>query len=281
MFTNNLKPLFILLFLISFSFVMQAQASDSKSIFNDWYKKYDINSTQKSSDLLVTIGKSFLDVPYVANTLDKDTIETLVVNWDELDCTTFVENCIALTFALKEFDQALFENYTSILQNLRYKSGVINGYASRNHYMTSWITNNQKYFTNMSPNLGGVRDHKVINFMSNHVSSYPILSGDTSQIKYIQATEQEIYKDGDYTYISKSRIKNVLPQLQNGDIVVFATSIGGLDYSHIGIVVKENSTVQLLHASSKYKKVVIDPKPLDQYCQDSKSNVGITILRLK
>lgn len=258
-----------------------AQQTKDVEHFNDFVKLYQENNKIDSGDLLVKVGKVFLGTPYVANTLDQDSIEKLVVNLDELDCTTFIENCIALTYTLMHFDNPTYNDFVFTLQDLRYKDGTIDGYASRNHYMTSWIVNNQKYVKNISLALQGKNDPKQLDFMSNHVSAYPMLVKDSTQIALIKNTERELSTEGVYNYIPKTKISEILPQLYNGDIVVFATSIKGLDYSHIGMIIKDNNSTKLLHASSKYKKVIIDPKSLEQYCQDNKSCVGITVLRLK
>lgn len=267
--------------LLLFSGSICAQQTKDVEHFNDFVKLYQENSPIDSRDMLIEVGKSFLGTPYVANTLDKGDIEKLVVNLDELDCTTFIENCIALTYALMHFDNPTYSDFTSTLQDLRYQDGTIDGYASRNHYMTSWIVNNQKYVENISLALQGKNDPKQLDLMSNHVSAYPMLVKDTTQIALIKNTERELSTEGGYNYIPKTKISEILPQLRNGDIVVFATSIKGLDYSHIGMIIKDDNNTQLLHASSKYKKVIIDPKSLEQYCQDNKSCVGITVLRLK
>jgi len=45
---------------------------------------------------VVAIGKSFLGTPYVAKTLEIGETEALVINFQGLDCTTFIENVLAL-----------------------------------------------------------------------------------------------------------------------------------------------------------------------------------------
>ncbi len=47
-------------------------------------------SAQGGKDMLSN-GIKYLDVPYVAHTLEADGPEELVINCDEVDCTTLVE----------------------------------------------------------------------------------------------------------------------------------------------------------------------------------------------
>ena len=45
---------------------------------------------------------SMLDVPYVANVLEKNDVEELVLNTDELDCTTLVDCLISFCTGMKD-----------------------------------------------------------------------------------------------------------------------------------------------------------------------------------
>lgn len=48
---------------------------------------------------MLKYGLSFLKTPYVAHTLEVNDEEKLVVNFDEVDCTTFVEYVLALSLS--------------------------------------------------------------------------------------------------------------------------------------------------------------------------------------
>ena len=74
---------------------------------------------------MLRIGKSYLGTKYVANTLDQDGEESLVIRTDAVDCLTFVEYTLA---------QALGSSFADNLQKIRYRDGIINGYPSRLHY---------------------------------------------------------------------------------------------------------------------------------------------------
>ena len=66
---------------------------------------------QDSGDML-RIGKSYLGTKYVANTLDRDGEEELVIRTDAVDCLTFVEYTLA---------QAISPSFTENLQKIRYR----------------------------------------------------------------------------------------------------------------------------------------------------------------
>ena len=48
------------------------------------------------------IGKEFLGTPYVSGTLEGGDTETLTINLDEMDCTTYVETVMALAYTIGE-----------------------------------------------------------------------------------------------------------------------------------------------------------------------------------
>jgi hypothetical protein len=57
-------------------------------------------STKFPGKLMLDIGKFFLGTPYVAGILETKKAEHLVVNLREHDCVTFVENVVALVWAI-------------------------------------------------------------------------------------------------------------------------------------------------------------------------------------
>ena len=71
------------------------QKNDPDSIL--FLEKQKIAPAEKSSPLrTLAIARSFLGTPYVKGCLDRHATESLTVNLRELDCWTFVENCIAI-----------------------------------------------------------------------------------------------------------------------------------------------------------------------------------------
>ena len=52
------------------------------------------------TELIVAVGRNFLDAPYEAETLEKEGTEELVVNLRAFDCVTFVESAAGRVLAL-------------------------------------------------------------------------------------------------------------------------------------------------------------------------------------
>ena len=83
------------------------------------------------SELVIKIAKHFLGTPYVSGTLEQEP-ERLTVNTRETDCILFVEMCLAMSLTAKD-PEPTFEKYVDNLRKLRYRDGVVDGYASRIH----------------------------------------------------------------------------------------------------------------------------------------------------
>ena len=251
------------------------------NILQQYATKYTKHAESPTNELLVLTGKYFLGKPYTAATLEQEGEEQLVVNLREFDCTTFVETCLALSYALQSDDTESIENYMDILKDIRYRNGVIDGYASRLHYPSDWLYENSDRLENITLRLGGKVVDKPLTFMSLHSRLYSHLKENKENQEKIRQVEQAINSRKNYTLLPVSKIQQAEKKIRTGDIIIFGANVPGLDYSHIGIAFWENNILKLLHASSARKKVVVDSKSLVQYCTASKTCTGITVLRIK
>lgn len=55
----------------------------------------------QESSLVLSNGLGFVDTPYKAGTLEVDDTEDLIINCDEVDCTTFVEYALAMLLSAR------------------------------------------------------------------------------------------------------------------------------------------------------------------------------------
>ncbi|TVZ16313.1 N-acetylmuramoyl-L-alanine amidase-like domain-containing protein [Maribacter sp. MAR_2009_72] len=228
---------------------------------------------------MVSVGITFMKTPYVAKTLEIGDTETLVVNLQGLDCTTFVENVLAFSMLLKQQENS-FEAYLKNLETIRYKNGALDGYASRLHYFSEWIANNAEkgLIKDITGEIGGEEITKNINFMSTHRDLYPFLADDTNFSK-IKDSENFLNNQA-ICVLAQDKIAENEHLIQSGDIIAFATSINGLDVTHTGIATREtDGRIHLLHASTGTMQVEISKKPLSDYVKGIKNNTGIMVAR--
>ena len=249
------------------------EAFEDKIIEIDGLLEKDLGQT------IVAVGKTFIGTPYVAKTLEIGETETLVVNLHGLDCTTFVENVLAFSLLLKE-EKTDFDSFTNKLKTIRYKDGRLDGYASRLHYFSEWIANNEKkgLIQDITAVIGGREITKKINFMSGHRDLYPFLKDDTNFEK-IKASENFL-NDQAICILPQEEIEANEPMIQSGDIIALTTSIKGLDITHTGIATMEaDGRIHLLHASSS-GEVKVSELPLVDYLKKISKNTGIMVARV-
>ena len=245
----------------------------------------DAQKLPKDSNLMLHFGKQFLNIPYVAHTLDRDLKEEkLVVNTRELDCTTFVENVLALTLCAQR-GETKFGDFEIQLQKIRYRNGKVE-YTRRLHYFTSWIEDNMRmgYVTKVESEYKPFTavQHLNINYMSTHAKDYAMLAAHPEWLNGIKEMEQ-ILTGNNFRYIPRTEIRDsqlLRETIKDGDIIAILTKKNGLDTSHIGIAVWKKDGLHLMNASSIHKKVVIEPMLLQNYMKKHPSQIGIRLCRV-
>lgn len=241
----------------------------------------EINDVRSPGEKVVEIGMKFLGTPYVASTLEGEP-EMLTVNVSQFDCTTFVETVIAMVKTLEEGRNS-WRDYLFNLQNIRYRSGEIDGYPSRLHYITDWGMDNV-YRGNFSDATTSITRHQFIvrslDFMSRNASSYSALADSMNLIR-IKEVENG-YRNVRFPYIKTINLskKDVIDQLKNGDILAFVTNISNLDVSHMGILVFKDGIPHVLHASSSVGEVVLTDDSLYDFMKKNRNLIGIKVFRL-
>lgn len=234
--------------------------------------------------LLIHIARALKGIPYVGQTLEVGKHETLVVNLRQLDCTTYVENVVAMYLCIKNEDYS-YSAFKSNLRHLRYAAGKV-AYTSRLHYFTQWIEENTrtgvvKEIQAPTPPFTS-NQRLAIDFMSKHSELYPRLKNNPKDIDEIRLVEKNLTGKV-FRYIPKREIENnrlFRSTIHNGDIIAITTKKSGLDTSHIGIAVWHKDGLHLLNASQIHKKVVEEPMLLRDYMQKHPSQVGIRIVRI-
>ncbi|MCX6220118.1 MAG: DUF1460 domain-containing protein [Bacteroidia bacterium] len=254
-------------------------SSMDKAIIKNKLDKFSKERSLPIGDLVLKIGLDFLNTPYIGKTLDKSKVEKLVINLHQLDCTTFAENCLALARTAKN-DKPSVARFCSELEGIRYRGGKMDGYASRLHYFSEWIADNENrhHVQSMAAQMGGKVLPLNLFIMSKNPKEYPQLINDPATTAQIQAIEEKISAQKFY-YIPADQFESIESLVKDGDIVTLTTSIPGVDVSHVGILLKKDGHVHLLHASSAVMKVTVSTEPFAQYLTKSKRTTGVMIAR--
>ena len=231
-------------------------------------------------------ARQFLNIPYVAHTLEVNPAEQLVVNTRQLDCTTLVETVTALTLCAHQGKRS-WNDYLSTLRTLRYRKGKLDGYPSRLHYFSDWIADKTamsivKEIQSPNPPFSAVQQINV-NYMSTHPDAYQALKAHPEWVSVIRQQEETL-SGTTSRYIPKSVLKRNTKALRqavhDGDIIAITCNKKGLDIAHLGFAVWKKDGLHLLNASQIHKKVVQEPMTLYQYLQKHPSHTGIRIIRI-
>lgn len=240
--------------------------------------------TERPENAMLYFGKQFLGVPYVAHTLEEGEREHLIINTRALDCTTFVENVLALFICYTE-KATSFHAFCDQLRNIRYRGGILTDYTSRLHYFTWWGEDNEAMGLVKAVDTGKfpftATQRLNINYMTTHPTLYKHLKNNPQFVKVI-AAQEKASNGKTYRYIPKSllnRSEQELKDIHTGDIVSLITKKAGLDTSHVGIAVWQDGRLHLMHASSIHMKVLLDPSTFYDYGQRQTSMLGIRVYR--
>jgi hypothetical protein len=279
-----MKLINIISLLLFISFTNLAQIYTEKDV-EICISKFDLavnkNLADKPiSEIISVVGKSFLETPYEAFAIEKDGKEQLVIHLTGLDCTTFLENTLALSRCIKK-GKTSFKDYEKELTYIRYRDGKLDQYPSRLHYFSDWIYNNTNkgIVKDVTKEIGGEPIHFNVFFMSKNPDKYKHLNETPSFIPVIAEQENEINKR-EYYYIPKEKVKQFENKIHNGDLIAITTNLKGLDIGHVGIAVKEDDgRIHFLHAPLAGSKVQISEKPLPEYLASVKKHTGIIVLR--
>lgn len=240
---------------------------------------------QRDNHPMVSKGLRYLNTPYVAHTLEIDPAnEDLVVNCDEVDCTTFVEYVLAEAICSKMANGEISEGqFADNLIKIRYRNGEIKGYTSRLHYIAEWVNNGVKQgvIEDVAATNSRFTMKTNLSFMSSHPELYPQLANSPANVATMKQIEEAL-NGFEFHYVPQEQLPNGgLSWIKNGDIIAITTNIPGLDVAHMGIAMYVDNKLTLLHASSVEKKVVISTLSLAQMLKNNAKWTGIRVLRMK
>jgi len=236
---NRLNIIFIIAILytnfFAYEYINFGKFKDDISIF----KEQDIKK----------LSEKFLGIEYVSNTLSNDNIDTskenLIINFDTLDCFTFIDTIEALKSAKNKKD------FRNKLINTRYKNGIVS-YHTRNHFFSDWLL--KKNIVDITCKLGECKKSiKYLNKNEKYLKEIPTIQ---RTISYIEPKDINITK------------------LRTGDYIGIYTQKDDLDVTHTGIIIKKFNKVYIRHASSLEKKIIDS-----DFFEYTKNQVGVIVFR--
>ncbi len=232
-------------------------------------------------------GELALGTPYEASTLDlylqsggTPAHEPLTLSLTRFDCVTLVEACLALARIAAERKPPTWERFGREIERIRYRGGQRQGYTSRLHYFSEWISDGQSrgLARDLGRELGGAEDRRPLRFMTHHRAKYLALTDD-QVFQEIGAIERRLDASRRWV-IPMKRIPQVVSRIETGDVLAFATEIPGLDVTHSAFAYRDQDGVlRVLHAPLSGGVVEITRTTLPEYVAGIRRATGILVAR--
>jgi hypothetical protein len=234
------------------------------------------------------VGELAIGTPYEGFTLEQyihaggspSRTEPLTLSLTRFDCVSLVESCLAIARIARGGGAATWEEFAAEMERMRYRGGQRGGYATRLHYFSEWLLDNERrgLVEILGPQLGATADERPLRFMSSNPDSYPALAYPEVR-EEIASMERSL--DGTPRWVvPTARIPQVSDGIRTGDILAFATSIRGLDVTHSAFAYRDDGGVlRVLHAPLSGGVVEITRTTLPQYVAAIRQSTGIVVAR--
>lgn len=213
------------------------------------------NDAGEGSDRL---SRQFLGVPYGANTLGGSAVEPeqLVVDLQRVDCFTYADYVEALKRATNR------DEFLDALAKVRYRDGVVS-FQNRKHFFTDWAVSTPAIATDVTKDLSpnAIQVAKNLNAKNSGGVYLPGLPVVPRTVSYIPRDKVD---------------SHVIDGLRTGDYVGAYAEDGGLDVTHVGIIIDTPAGPVFRNASSLRADNKVVDTPLHEYL---KTVPGIVVLR--
>ena len=236
-------------------------------------------------DRTVRVGAALMSTPYKGFTLEiDDHIEAPSANLEAVDCWTFFEISLGFARMLRAKDGPYAPaDLLRMIELDRYRHGQCTGeYLSRIHFLEELFYDNEKrgLVTNITARLPGAQrmDHRDIHEMTTMWKSYRYLRSNPSLLPEMAQIQARV-SDLPVYHVPKNRVAAAEPYLRNGDIIAVTSRDTAGYTSHVGLAYRDaNGMLRFMHASSRYRKVVLDDE-LSSYLADKSNDAGIVVAR--
>lgn len=232
---------------------------------------------------MARVAKELEGTPYKSYTLEIDNrIESPSVNFQGMDCWTFFETCLGFCRMLETPKTSYSpQDLLRQIEWTRYRNGRCRGnYLDRIHYLAEWYSDNDKRRTvkDITRSFPNQRMDNKCQEMTILWKSYRYLKHNPGLRREMAKHEARITRMPVYM-VPKNKVSRIENQLKEGDIIGIASKYDGGYCSHVGIIVKDKQgRSRFMHASTTYKKIVVDDS-ISGYLNKFNKHAGILVAR--
>ncbi|HXV65466.1 MAG TPA: N-acetylmuramoyl-L-alanine amidase-like domain-containing protein [Vicinamibacteria bacterium] len=203
--------------------------------------------------------------------------ERLRIELERFECVTFIESTLAVA-RCGYVGEPTAECFTREIVQSRYRGGVLSDYASRLHYFTEWIDDNESRgrLRNLTGQLGGIPVRKDFFRISTHELARA--SAEDELARKMRSVEARL-SGIPHLVVPRESARSASTALEDGDIVAFVRERPGFLVHHAGFVLHVRGDPRLLHASSYHQKVVITAEDVADYLLRRPERKGVIVAR--
>lgn len=214
-----------------------------------------------------------------------DSVATLRVSTDSFTPLMFVNTVIALAKTSERPGAGGIATFEDELVNIACRKGENKGFPSIMYHASDWIGDNSARgnITELTENYAGVVARtKSLDEMTRKRGDYVALA-DSAVFENVRMTEMG-FRTHRIPSLKKETVKKkeIIDDLQDGDIILLVPNGDGIDIYDMGIVAMENGVPHLIHLSPQTHTVVKEIEDLARYMAlVTKYFQGYRILRVK
>lgn len=194
---------------------------------------------------VVELGRSLLGTPYIRGGLDgrKDPLTGLTLSLAEVDCMVFLEWLLAGNSLAGRPHAGVKDSLAQALLKVRFRLQR-NRWDERHHFFSDWLDSGPRLKDAGSTFVGARQRTLNLN-----------CGAGKRWVKGLPCREQTVW------WVPPAA--STLDSLRDGDLIGLWADKPGLDVTHVGVIVREGTKVQLMNASSRAMKVRLEP--LDEH----------------
>ena len=207
--------------------------------------------------------------------------ETLRISLEQFECVSFIESSVAVARCGWQ-GRATGSCFERELIASRYRGGEIGDYASRLHYFTDWIGDNEARHRvhDLTPELGGRPVNRDFFYIaSRELQRALVPTAETAELHRKLALVEARLSATPVAVLDREQAPTVLSTLREGDLVAFVRERPGLLVYHTGFVHWSGGQARLLHASSYHRRVVITTTDVKEYLLRRPERSGVLVVR--
>lgn len=229
-----------------------------------------------------SIAASFVGSPFSQITKE-DSIGQLEIRVDAFDEMSFLDNVVALARLSTSPGHRRINEFASALEEVSFRRGKENGFASRMIYGADWALDNKSrhIVKELTEDFSDSFKTKSLDWVTRHRGEYAALA-DTANYENQRMVEMG-FRTHKIPHLRREAFENkeILAELKDGDIIMLLTPDQTRDTFEIGILKEREDGFHFIHPSETEGKVVEEKETIGRYIKrNAKKIYGSRWLRL-